>query len=248
MNTKIDIVITRHRPLVDLLIERGLITTDTPVLEHASASDVSGKHVLGVLPHHLSSKCASITEVPMTGLTQADREAMTSGDLGLERTREVAGDPVTYQVFGGKYRQERSQAIGLAAASREHRGMSPDHHLAVALLVHGRLLMGEASWGHRWAEAENTGSPTRRRAVKAAIAARAQIPYDVMGPNVYGEVPASGVMSWQTSCGHCMAEADMHRGLFRAWSSGPGYTPWIDVETLRLYDSPEDFDAGKVSP
>lgn len=94
---KYDLVITRHRPLVDLLIERGIITTETPVLAHATISDVAGKHVIGVLPHHLSSKCASITEIPMA-LTQADREAMTRGDLSLERTREVAGDPVTYYV------------------------------------------------------------------------------------------------------------------------------------------------------
>jgi hypothetical protein len=94
---KIDLVITRHRPLVELLRERGIIDDTTPVLEHATISDVAGKHVLGILPHHLSSRCASITEIPMA-LTQADREAMTRGDLSLERTREVAGDPVTYYV------------------------------------------------------------------------------------------------------------------------------------------------------
>lgn len=94
---KIDLVITRHAPLVALLRERGTIDDTTPVLEHASASDVAGKHVLGVLPHHLSSKCASITEVPMS-LTPADREAMQRGDMSLERTREVAGDPMTYYV------------------------------------------------------------------------------------------------------------------------------------------------------
>lgn len=97
---KIDIVITRHRPLVELLRERGIIDDSTPVLEHAAIADVTGKHVLGVLPHHLSSRCASITEVPMA-LTQADREAMTRGDLTLERTREVAGEPVTYTVRQG---------------------------------------------------------------------------------------------------------------------------------------------------
>ncbi len=93
----IDLVVTRHRPLVELLLERGLITTDTPVLEHAKAEDVKGKHVLGVIPHWLSSLAASVTEVPMR-LTQADREAMTRGDLGIERLREVADPPVTYCV------------------------------------------------------------------------------------------------------------------------------------------------------
>ena len=93
----IDIVVTRHRPLVELLLERGFITAETPVLEHARAEDVRGKHVLGVLPHWLSSLAASVTEVPMR-LTQADREAMTRGDLGVERLREVADSPVTYCV------------------------------------------------------------------------------------------------------------------------------------------------------
>lgn len=98
MQPKIDIVITRHAPLVALLSERGLIDELTPVIQHATAGDVAGKHVLGVLPHWLSSKAASVTEIPMHGLTQEDREAMTRGDLSLERTREVAGEAVTYYV------------------------------------------------------------------------------------------------------------------------------------------------------
>ena len=97
-NLKIDLVVTRHRPLVELLRERGIITSSTPVLEHPTVSDVAGKNVLGILPHWLSSKTASVTEVPMNGLTQADREAMTKGDLSLDRTREVAGQAVTYYV------------------------------------------------------------------------------------------------------------------------------------------------------
>ena len=36
MQPKIDIVITRHKPLVALLRERGIIDDSTPVLEHAT--------------------------------------------------------------------------------------------------------------------------------------------------------------------------------------------------------------------
>jgi hypothetical protein len=96
---KFDLVVTRHAPLVTVLRERGLIDADTPVLTHIEDPSVLyGKHVIGVLPHHLSSQCKSITEVPMA-LTADDRAAMSAGDLSVERTREIAGDPVTYVVL-----------------------------------------------------------------------------------------------------------------------------------------------------
>jgi hypothetical protein len=98
LRPRVDVVVTRHAPLVVVLRERGIIREDTPIIEHATPEAVTGKHVLGVLPHWLSCLAASITEVPMAGLTQADREAMTRGDLGVERTRDVAGDPVSYVV------------------------------------------------------------------------------------------------------------------------------------------------------
>lgn len=97
MHVTIELVVTRHRPLVDLLIERGLITADTPVIEHARADHVRGKHVLGTLPHWLSSLAASVTEIPMR-TTPADRESMARGDIDLERLREIADPPVTYCV------------------------------------------------------------------------------------------------------------------------------------------------------
>lgn len=94
---KIDIVVTRHPALVAYLRDLNIITADTPVIEHATADDVRGRHVLGILPHHLSAIAATITEIPMR-TTVADREAMQRGDLTIERLREVAGDPCTYTV------------------------------------------------------------------------------------------------------------------------------------------------------
>jgi hypothetical protein len=93
----IDLVVTKHPTLVAVLRERGVIDEATPILERATREDVKGKHVLGLLPNYLASLAASITEVPMR-LTNEDCLAMHRGELTLERTRAVAGDPVTYRV------------------------------------------------------------------------------------------------------------------------------------------------------
>lgn len=97
---KIDIIVTRHPSLVSYLRELNIVTFDTPVIEHATTADVRGKHVLGILPHHLSSLAATITEIPLR-TTLADREAMQRGDLTLARLHETAGEPCTYTVSAG---------------------------------------------------------------------------------------------------------------------------------------------------
>lgn len=98
MQPKYDIVVTRHPHLVTVLRERGLVTETTIVLTHVDdAEQVRGLHVIGVLPHHLSARAASITEIPMRW-SEEDRKAMQHGDIGLGETRAAAGDPVTYVV------------------------------------------------------------------------------------------------------------------------------------------------------
>ncbi len=94
------IIVTRHVPLVDLLRERhpDLLRGEVRVLAHVSDPDeIRGQHVIGVLPLHLASVCASVTEVPLA-LTPADRGTMAAGDLPLTRLREIAGAPVRYVV------------------------------------------------------------------------------------------------------------------------------------------------------
>jgi hypothetical protein len=87
------IVVTRHPALVEYLVEIGLIAAGTPVLGHATAADVAGKCVIGVLPHHLSSKAACVVEVPL------DLPAELRGvELSLAQVRQFAGLPVTYVV------------------------------------------------------------------------------------------------------------------------------------------------------
>lgn len=63
---KIDLVITRHPGLVEYLRCNKIIQDDTEIVQHATADMITGKHVIGVLPHSLSCLCASFTEIPMS--------------------------------------------------------------------------------------------------------------------------------------------------------------------------------------
>lgn len=91
------IVITRHAPLVNYLCEIGLTDRSARVIAHATADDVRDADVIGVLPMHLAALAHTVTEIPLA-LTPEDRAAMQSGDLAIERLREIAGAPVTYRV------------------------------------------------------------------------------------------------------------------------------------------------------
>jgi putative CRISPR-associated protein (TIGR02620 family) len=87
------VVVTRHKALVALLVERGIIDAAASVIEHASPANVAGKHVIGVLPLSLAALAASITEIPLA-LTAEDR----GQELSLDRLRQIAGAPARYVV------------------------------------------------------------------------------------------------------------------------------------------------------
>ncbi len=87
------VVITRHPALVELLIERGIIAEGTLVIKHATLRDVSGKHVVGVLPLSLAVAAEKVTEISLAH-TEEDR----GKELNIQRLREIAGPPVTYKV------------------------------------------------------------------------------------------------------------------------------------------------------
>ena len=87
------VIVTRHPALVHLLLERGLIYGTEPIIEHASADEVRGRHVIGVLPLSLAVEAESVTEIPLS-LTPEDR----GKELDLERLRQIAGPPRTYVV------------------------------------------------------------------------------------------------------------------------------------------------------
>jgi len=57
------IVITRHPALIEFLKEINAINGTEAVLTHATAREIEGRDVIGVLPMHLASFARSVTEV-----------------------------------------------------------------------------------------------------------------------------------------------------------------------------------------
>jgi putative CRISPR-associated protein (TIGR02620 family) len=87
------VVVTRHPALVEHLVEEGIVNEDTPVLIHASADDIAGKHVIGILPLHLAALAESVTVVPLSVPPE-----LRGTELSVEQVREFAGLPATYVV------------------------------------------------------------------------------------------------------------------------------------------------------
>ncbi|WP_156298869.1 CRISPR-associated protein Csx16 [Streptobacillus canis] len=59
----VDLVVTRHKTLVEYLKNNNIISKDCEVIEHASAENVKDKDVIGVLPHSLSCLTNTFTEI-----------------------------------------------------------------------------------------------------------------------------------------------------------------------------------------
>ena len=87
------LVVTRHASLVEYLGVIGLIDDSATVLSHATADDIRGGDVIGVLPHSLSCLTASFTEVPLRIPAE-----MRGVELTVDNITEYAESPVTYIV------------------------------------------------------------------------------------------------------------------------------------------------------
>lgn len=88
-----DIVVTQHPGLVKYLIKKRIIKKETEVTPHASPENITGKHVLGVLPHSLSCLTASFSEIPL-----AITPELRKKELSCEEVEKIAGELVTYFV------------------------------------------------------------------------------------------------------------------------------------------------------
>ena len=86
-----------------------------------------------------------VTEVDMSAATLDDRKAMAKGDIGIERMREVAGAPNTYEVFGGS-KQTRDRDIVRASEERGRGGWSRHRHNAVLWRVLAEFMSGVRRW------------------------------------------------------------------------------------------------------
>lgn len=87
------VVVTRHPALVEYLTELGVVPAGTEVVTHATAEQVRGRHVFGVLPLHLAAEAASVTEVTLRVPAE-----LRGVELTLEQVRQFAGPLTTYKV------------------------------------------------------------------------------------------------------------------------------------------------------
>ena len=91
---KKQLIVTRHRALVDYLLDKDIIKEgEYKLIEHADYKDVEGQDVIGVLPLQLASYAKSVTEVPLK-LTPE----MRGKELTFEEVEKVAEEPVQYIV------------------------------------------------------------------------------------------------------------------------------------------------------
>ena len=104
------IVVTRHPALVDHLRDLGFLGLDTEVITHATAEQIRGKHVVGVLPLHLAAEAASVTEVPMDLPPEARGRELTLGEV-----RQYCRPPVTYVVFAPRPAADLVEALNIRA-------------------------------------------------------------------------------------------------------------------------------------
>ena len=87
------IVVTRHAGLIPVLVEHGIVDSDVRVVAHATAADVTGRHVVGVLPLHLAAEAAKVTEV-----TLAIPAEMRGVELDATQVRSFMKGISTYKV------------------------------------------------------------------------------------------------------------------------------------------------------
>ena len=87
-------VVTRHKALVDYLLNKNIIKEgEFKLIEHADYTEVQGQDVIGVLPLQLSAYAKSITEVPLK-LTPE----MRGKELTFDEVEKIAEKPVQYIV------------------------------------------------------------------------------------------------------------------------------------------------------
>ena len=87
------IIVTRHKALAEYMLTEGIAPPGTPIIPHAKPIHVQGAHVYGVLPLRLAALAFAVTEVPLR-LEDED----LNREIGIERLRQIAGQPVTYHV------------------------------------------------------------------------------------------------------------------------------------------------------
>ena len=88
------VIVTRHSALVEYILQEKIAPQGTKVIPHATAEEVTGMHVIGVLPLHLAALAAKVTVVEM------DIPISHRGvELSLEDMNKMVKGVATYLVW-----------------------------------------------------------------------------------------------------------------------------------------------------
>lgn len=87
------IVVTRHKSLIQFLIEQKIIDQSDEVVSHATEELVEGNRVIGVLPIHLAALTSEYVNVPIHVPSELRGE-----ELSIEEIRKYAQPIKTYIV------------------------------------------------------------------------------------------------------------------------------------------------------
>lgn len=149
------LIVTRHQDLIRLLEERGIVTPDTPRIDHTDdIEDVRGKDVIGVVPAKMAIFANTVTEVKLN--IPKERRGL---ELPLDELRGYAGETSTYEVRKIETRTDFSDAV-LATASNtfiqyvvrhgiiERRGKAHLEAVARGAAVSKADILGKAVVGH----------------------------------------------------------------------------------------------------
>lgn len=88
------VVVTRHEHLITVLRERDLIEPTAEIIAHVTDKEqISGAHVIGILPLRLAQYAAMVSEPDMTV-----PPSLRGQELSLEDTRELVQGLLTFRV------------------------------------------------------------------------------------------------------------------------------------------------------
>jgi len=91
---RFDLIITRHKGLVEYLVNKGILNGNETVIEHATLDMIRGKNIIGVLPVSMAAEAASVTMVNMVIPPE-----MRGIELDAEQVAQFStGEIVTYKV------------------------------------------------------------------------------------------------------------------------------------------------------
>lgn len=93
------VVVTRHEATIEYLRKLGYVPGDAKIIAHATADDVRGKTVVGMLPYNLASlaECVVIVDMDIP-------QELRGVDLNVQQVEKYAQGISTYvviQIEGG---------------------------------------------------------------------------------------------------------------------------------------------------